>query len=441
MGVKSTLRGITGWVRDVLRAPVMPTGPMGGWYGWSYGQPSSEGSWGTFEDYAVGGYGGNSVVFGLIRTRMSAFSEARFKWRSLADKRLFGTPALRVLEEPWPGATTGELLARMELDVSLAGNAYVRLAGDRLERLRPDWVTIISTVERDAYDREIRTVIGYLYEPHGDPDRGVEVYPVDEVAHWSPIPDPLASFRGMSWLTPVVREVEADTAMTTHRGAYFRNAASPNLIIKYAQKLNQSQAEAIANQVTVRHGGAENAFRTMVLDVGADPMIVGTALSDKTFSLVQAAGENRIATASGVPAIVAGLKEGLAAGTHSNYNQAVRQMADMLLRPNWRGACAALAKLVQAPAGAELWFDTADVALLQEGEAESAATFQIKAATASTLIQAGYTPESVAVSIEAGDLMLLKHTGLVSVQMHSANQADQPQATARADTQTGGVAP
>jgi hypothetical protein len=30
------------------------------------------------------------------------------------------------------------------------------------------------------------------------------------VAHWSPIPDPLANFRGMSWLTPVLREIDAD---------------------------------------------------------------------------------------------------------------------------------------------------------------------------------------------------------------------------------------
>lgn len=439
MGVRSWLRGAGAWAREVLRAPVMPTGPSG-WYGWSYGTPSAEADWGTFADFAFGGYGGNSVVFGLIRTRMSSFSEARFKYRVLADKRLFGDTSLRPLERPWPGATTGELLSRMELDVSLAGNTYVRRAGDRLERLRPDWVTIISEVEHDEMGREIRTVVGYLYEPHGDPDRGVEVYGVDEVAHWSPIPDPLANFRGMSWLTPVVREVEADNAMTTHRGAYFRNAASPNLILKYKQQLKQSHIDAIADQVNARHGGAENAFRTMVLDVGADPMIVGTALSDTTFSLVQAAGENRIAVASGVPAIVAGLKEGLAAGTHSNYEQAVRQMADMLLRPNWRGACAALAKLVDVPAGAELWFDTSDVALLQEGEASQAATFQVKAATASTLIQAGYEWQSVTVAIEAGDMTLLKHTGLVSVQMHSASQADKPdEATTRADAPTEGA--
>jgi phage portal protein BeeE len=273
-------------------------------------------------------------------------------------------------------------------------------------------------------------VIGYIYDPTTvDPDRSIEFYPVAEVAHWSPVPDPMANFRGMSWLTPVIREINADTAMTEHRDSYFRNAATPNLILKYAAQLTQQQKDAIAEQASARHGGPANAFRTMVLDSGADPMVVGSNLNDSAFASVQAAGENRIAVAGGVSAIVVGLKEGLAAATLANYDAAVRFTVDWTFRPNWRSACAALQKLLKVPPGTQLWFDTSDIAALQAGEQEKASTFATDAATADGLIQSGWTPESVKTAIGARDMSLLVHTGLYSVQLQAPGAA-QPEPAA-----------
>ena len=80
------------------------------------------------------------------------------------------------------------------------------------------------------YDAE---VIGYLYHPGG---RNSEYDPIpfmaDEVAHFAPLPDPIARFRGMSWLTPVVREIMADSAATTHKGKFFEQGATSNAIVK-----------------------------------------------------------------------------------------------------------------------------------------------------------------------------------------------------------------
>ena len=69
----------------------------------------------------------DGVVFGVILARLSLFSEAEFKFQRKADKSLYGTEALAILEDPWPNGSTGELLARMEQDVSMAGNAYIRV--------------------------------------------------------------------------------------------------------------------------------------------------------------------------------------------------------------------------------------------------------------------------------------------------------------------------
>jgi predicted acetyltransferase len=36
----------------------------------------------------------------------------------------------------------------------------------------------------------------------------------------------------MSWLTPIVREIMADKAMTDHKLAFMENAATPNMVVK-----------------------------------------------------------------------------------------------------------------------------------------------------------------------------------------------------------------
>lgn len=421
MGVVDRLRAAWGGMRQVVRSPI-PVGQVGDYvYGFSYGTPNAEKVIPGFEQFAALAYGGNPVVFGITNRRMQLFSEATFKWRRLSDKKLFGDASLAKLETPWPNGSTGELLSRMEQDATLAGNSFIRDCGTRLERLRPDLVTIVSVIDTDEFGNQVRTVIGYIYDPTSiDPDRSVEYYPVDQVSHWSPIPDPLANFRGMSWLTPVLREVNADTAMTEHRDAYFRNAATPNLILKYATKLTPEQKADIAASAAARHGGPANAFRTMVLDAGADPMVVGSNLNEAALDTVQAAGENRIAVAGGVSAIVVGLKEGLAASTLANYDAAVRFTVDWTFRPNWRTCCAALEKIVPPPPGSQLWFDTSDIAALQAGEQEKATTFATDMTTLNAAVQAGWNPEAAKTALMARDPSLLTHSGLYSVQLQPA---------------------
>lgn len=391
----------------------------------TYGAPDREPVLPTFQSFANLGYGGNAIVFGAVLARLQLFSEARFAFRAVQDKRLFGTEALGLLEEPWPGGSTGELLARMEQDASLAGNAFVRSDGEHLERLRPDLVTIVSVLEDDGFGRSRRRVVGYTYDATGaDPGRGLEVYDVDEVAHWSPIPDPLASFRGMSWLTPIVREIDADSAMTEYKRKHLDNAATPNLLVKYERRLFPQDVADLRSRFEATYSGSENAGRALILDEGADATVIGSTFAGMAFDAVQSVGEARIAVASGVPPVVMGLSKTLdASSSDAYYLQALRRFADITMRPNWRTACAALSKLVDVPAGSHLWFDTSDISALQPGEKDAAETSQQQAGTINTLIMAGFEPASAVAAVSSGDMSLLRHSGLVSVQMQSISGA------------------
>jgi len=386
----------------------------------SWGKPETESVLPDFPSFASVGYAGNSVIFALVGARLSLFSQAEFKYQRLADRKLWGSEALSVLENPWPGGTTGELLARMEQDVSLAGNSFVRRWPDRLERLRPDWVDI---VHRDVVEDGPDEVIGYIYWSDGRGGGEAEFIPVESVAHWSPVPDPLAEFRGMSWLTPVVREINADLAMTEHRSTFFSNAATPNLVLKYQQKLSRDSLDALRDRWQARYGGPENGWKTAVLDEGADLTVVGSTFESMAFVDVQAAGENRLCMAAGVPPIVIGSKEGLGAATYSNYQQALRAFGLGTMAFLWQSAAAALSKLVDVPADSRLWPDTARIPALRDEETARAEAARTWAVAAGELIRAGYEPQTVANALIAGDMSLLTHTGAIPTALYPNGQA------------------
>ncbi len=379
----------------------------------TYGTPDREALVPQFTAATRDAYRENGIVFAAIAARAMLLSEAKFTFQSTVDRHLFGTPELAILERPWPNGTTGELLVRMEQDASLAGNAYIWNTGDgTLVRLRPDWVTIVTEEVTDATGmRTYRRPVGYWYEPPAvsQPMWGPpQMYDVDECCHWSPIPDPEAQFRGMSWLTPVLREIGADDAMTAYKRKYLENSATPNLLIRYERQLLPETVDRIRDRVQARYGGVQNAFKTLVLDQGADATVVGHSFEQMNFSTVQAAGENRILIASRVPGIVVGAKEGLLAATYSNFLQAMRSFADLWARPTWRSACACLEKLVaNVPRASRLWYDTSDIAALRQGEKERADTLLVKAQAIAELVKAGFDAASAVAASDSGDLTQL----------------------------------
>lgn len=379
----------------------------------------------TFVSQTQNAYAGNTVIFSVILARMMLFTEATFKFQNLSDKRLRGNTDLLKLEHPWPNGTTGELLARMEQDSSLAGNSYTWDAGEQLYRFRPDAITIVSEEIDDGLGRKFRKVIGYFYDPKrlGNYESDPMYFTVDEIAHYSPIPDPLANFRGMSWLTPVAREIMADQGLTDYKISYLDNAATPNLMLKYDQELDPNVIKRLKDQIEARHTGVDKAFRTIILDQGGDLSIVGSTMEQMNFTSVQAAGENRIAAAGGVPGIVVGLKEGLMAATYSNYEQAMRRFADITMRPLWRIACASLSPLVTIPHGTRLWYDVSDVAALNQGEKDRADTNYVNAQAIKQLVDAGYTQDSVITAISSGDM---NHLVVDKTKMQQAQSQPNP---------------
>lgn len=394
----------------------------------------------SFTGYTNAAYKSNGIVFACVLARLLLFSDVRFQWQRLGDSgpsNLFGSASLDLLERPWPGGTTGDLLARMEQHASLGGNAFVYRndARGRLDVLRPDWVNIIvgsrnpdprAPLDPHSLDAEL---VGYVYKPGGpaSPAKPVTLLP-ESVAHYAPIPDPDAMHRGMSWLTPVLTEIQADKQATTHKLKFFEHAATPNMVIKYDPQVTPEQVKQYMDLMAEDHAGTLNAYKTLHIGGGADPMVVGADLKQLDFKATQGAGETRIAAAAGVPPIVVGLSEGLSASTYSNYGQARRKFADGWARPAWRQVSGALARILPAPSGARLWYDASDVSFLQEDERDAAEIVQLQATTIRQLTDAGYDPASAVAAATSGDLTQLQHSGMYSVQLQAPGTAESGEA-------------
>jgi phage portal protein BeeE len=373
-------------------------------------------------------------VFACIEARRLVFSEARPMWQALRrgiPDDVFSSPELDILRRPWPNGTSGELLSRMEQDVSLAGNFYAVRERDRLRRLRPDWVSIILTAPPEEATGS--DVAGYEYKPGGPMSKATPVfYFPEKVCHWSPIPDPEAQYRGMSWVTPAITEIQSDAAATRHKLKFFENGATISAIASLKETVTKEQFIEFMKAFKDAHQGVDNAYKTLFVGGGADVKLVGADLRQLDFKVTQGAGETRIAAMARVHPAYVGLSEGMQGSSLNAGNMAVvrRSFADGFLRPQWKSAFGALERIVPPPNGAQLWYYDRGIAFLREDEKDAAEIELTKSSTVAQYVREGFTPESAVAAVEAQDITLLVHTGLVSVQLQKPgannNSADAP---------------
>ena len=89
----------------------------------------------------------------------------------------------------------------------------------------------------------------------------------------------------MSWLSPLVREIMADSAATSHVLRFYENGATPNLVIKRPEDIGPDAFKAWVTMMEAGHAGEANAYKTLYLSSGADATVVGANLRQLDFAL------------------------------------------------------------------------------------------------------------------------------------------------------------
>lgn len=395
-----------------------------------------------FEGYARGAGKASAVAFSCFYARLRHYAQASFQWQNRASGQLFGTPELALVEQPWPTGTTGDLLAWMEVDATFAGNSYWTHTDDegrfgraargpsrRLTRMRPDWVWIVlSSKSGDPYALDTK-IVAFVYDPRvsglggtvtASSERLVTLLP-SEVVHYAPVPDPEARFRGMSWLTPILREVAADRAATAHKLSFFERGATLRTIVALDKDVSVEAFDEFVERFQSQHQGVENAFGTLFVGGGADVTVTSANLHELDYKAVQGQGETRIAAAAGVHPVIVGLSEGLAGSSLNagNYRAAVRNFGDGTCTHLWQVTSASLQNVLTVPGGARLAVDKTAIPFLAEDAKDRAEIQQILASAYQALVSAGAEPDAAAEYLRSNDLgkLIGHHTGLFSVQL------------------------
>lgn len=394
-------------------------------------------------------------AFAAQMLRAFVLSQGRFVFRnrriSTSPRKVFGTTALAPLEAPWRNGTTQDLLSRMEWHAGLAGNAYAynrNRPGNAIKLLRPDWTGVLWGSEsepEDAANAIDGEIVGYVYRSGGLMGGQGKLQTLDpsDIAHWAPISDPENPGMGMSWLTPAIRDMQADRAATEHKLKYFSNAATPNLVVKGIPAQTKAQFDELVEAIEAKHAGASNAFKTLYLTAGADATPIGANLKDIDFHAVQGSGETRISVLSRVPAAILGISEGLQGSSLNagNFSAARRTFADTWVYPNLQNICASLSSIVNVPSDSELWFDTSDIPLLREDGRDAADIASTEAQTLRNLTDAGFIPDSIVTAMRARDWSLLQHSGLFSVQLQAPGAGGPDSSSGPADPAATGSTP
>lgn len=411
---------------------------------------------GNLTGLAQAAYASHGPVFALMMVRMLIFSAIRFQWQRIRDGQpsdLFGSTELGLLERPWPGGTTQDMLTRVILYADLAGNAFPmrwtplsRMGGDEgteVALLRPDWVDVVLQKRMTRFGQVGWRKLGYAYYEGG---KTAEKEPVPltlrEVGQFAPLPDPTASWRGMSWLTPIIRELQNDKLMSTHQRKFFENAATPNLVVRLPQ-MSLTDFKAFKAEMDANHLGVNKAYKTLYLGGGADVTVAGLNFQQMDFSKLQGRAETRLASAAGIAPAVAGFSEGLQGSSLNagNFKDARRRTSDGTMHPLWQNIAGSMEPILVKPPPAfpdetpeqiRLWYDATGVPFLREDEKDAAEIQAAQAQTIRTLVDGGYEPDSVIKAVNSGDWRLLKHSGLYSVQLQAAG-AQQPALPAGSD--------
>lgn len=381
-----------------------------------------------FADYVASIHRRNPVVSAAATSRALLMSQIHPVWRnnnvSSTPGRRFGASDLELLERPG-SQTRSAFNFTSEMHAQYAGTAFAVRRGGRAYLLRPDWVKVLLGSDSEPEGEQLlppsdAEVVAIVYQPESAGKKGrPEAFMPGEFVRWTPEPDPVYWWRGVSWVSALARELSIDGQVTDYQTKFFEHAATPNLVFIMDEKKSAEQVRQFADVVNDKHAGAMNSHRNMFLGGGTDVKVVGSSLDNLALKDVSGGFESRVAARSLVPSVILNIREGQSGSAlnSGNYAQTRRQWADKWFSPQADSWCEAFGDLLPAKADADLSWDRSRVTFLQEDELDAANIRKENAVTARQLVEAGYDPDSVIEYLRTDDLSKLTHTGNVSVQL------------------------
>lgn len=276
---------------------------------------------------------------------------------------------VKLLEQPNPWLSRGQMWGTVVMDRALAGNSYwlkarsqggpMKGAIAELWRLRPDRVRIIPS--------QTKFIEGYEYSTGNDKT----LIPPEDILHFK-TRHPLNDYYGMPPLMVIAGRIDIDDYMKGFlRDFYEGGGTGPAAILTSKQKLSPESKQEIEERVKARFGHRRGVFEWLVLDSTESTyqnLGLNRGLRDALPKEIDAVSEARIAMAFGIPGSILGLLIGYESSSYANKRQDWQVFWDLTMTPLLSDLDDALnLQLTPNYQGIdEVLFDLSDIRALQE---------------------------------------------------------------------------
>ncbi|XBQ16295.1 MAG: phage portal protein [Oceanicaulis sp.] len=304
-----------------------------------------------YAGFAREGYAQNPVAHRCVR--LIAEAAAACPLIVQGEGRAADT-ARALLKRPNPDQSAPELMETVYGHLSVAGDAYVEIAGSEggpfaLYALRPDRVSVLPGPKGWADGWEYR---------HGSEKR---VFARDRASGKSPILhlklfNPVADHYGLSPMEAAARAVDVHNSGGAWAKALLDNAARPSgaLVVGGRDgegRLSESQYARLKDELEALYTGPQNAGRPLLLEGGLDWKPMGHSPAEMDFIEARREAAREIALAFGVPPMLLGLPGD---NTYSNYREANLAFYRQTVLPLAKKTAAALEAFLSPWLGAAL---------------------------------------------------------------------------------------
>lgn len=403
---RDTARTVAEAVRPNSRTMTVPT----------YAGQAGIGSNGSFMSFAQQGYAKNEIVFSAIELLATSAAEPHIigrRWRRASPSmkpqqaqmaviehdrylagmgipnraglktrnailvrngfvvEVFDHPLIKILNNPNPMMSRGQLWSTVVMDLKLAGNAYLlkaRYQGGILDgavgelwRLRPDRVRV--RVENGQFT-------GYDYIVGQDK----QFFPREDIIHFK-TRNPFDDYYGMPPLMAFSQRIDIDNYMRGFLKTFFeRGGTGPGSVLAIDGDMAGDDKDETRERFERQFGGNGGWHRMLILDnaknVTWTQLGLNRGLRDALPKEIDAVNEARLAMAFGIPGSILGLLIGYESSSYANKRQDWQTLWDITMTPLLSDLDDVLnLSLVPEFSGIdEVMFDLSDIRALQEDE-------------------------------------------------------------------------
>ena len=194
------------------------------------------------------------------------------------------------------------MLEQTQTYIDLTGEVFWLVIKDRANTPAEIWV--INPNKMKVIPDKKSYIKGYVYK------NGKTEIPltVEEIIHIK-LPNPENPFRGLSPLSSVQADIEAEKYSSQYNRTFFQNSAEPSGVIQFEGTLTDSQYERLRYQWNKQYQGTANAHKVAILEGGASWQNNGVTQRDMQFRDLRIMNRDTIMGVYGMPKHILGIAE------------------------------------------------------------------------------------------------------------------------------------